>query len=29
MKILDLDETSAYSLETKIKIGINEVVGCI
>ena len=29
MKILDLDETSAYSLETKIKIGINEVVECI
>ena len=29
MEILDLDETSAYILETKIKIGINEVVECI
>ena len=29
MEILDLDETSAYSLETKIKIDINEVVECI
>ena len=29
MEILYLDETFAYSLETKIKIGINEVVECI
>ena len=29
MEILGLDETSAYSLETKIKIAINEVVECI
>ena len=29
MEILDLDETPAYGLETKIKIGISGVVECI
>ena len=29
MEVLDLDETPAYGLETKLKIGINGVVECI
>ena len=29
MEVLDIDETPAYGLETKLKIGINGVVECI
>ena len=29
IEVLDLDETPAYGLETKLQIGINGVVECI
>ena len=29
IEVLDIDETPAYGLETKLKIGINGVVECI
>ena len=28
IEVLDIDETPAYGLETKLKIGINGVVEC-
>ena len=29
IEVLDLDETPAYGLETKLQIGINGIVECI
>ena len=29
LEVLDLDDTPAYGLETKLKVGINGVIECI